>query len=89
MSLEALIEDNQWVARQHLPVVDRNQHLVGSISFSDVKGYQPPEEIIFQEKKQRLADIFRKEASAWGYQAAHATVLKLDALFTWPVNVAL
>lgn len=65
MSLEALIEDNQWVARQHLPVVDRNQHLVGSISFSDVKGYQPPEEIIFQEERHLPVEIVSLYWKGW------------------------
>ena len=41
------------------------------------------------QKRQALAVIFKAEASAWGYQAAHATVAKLDALLSWPVDVAL
>ena len=41
------------------------------------------------QKRQALAEIFKAEAEAWGYQAAHATVTKLDALLTWPVDVAL
>jgi len=42
-----------------------------------------------QEKRQRLAAIFKLEAASWGYQAAHATVTKLNDLVSWPVDIAL
>jgi hypothetical protein len=41
------------------------------------------------QKRQALAAIFRHEAAAWGFQAAHATLVKLEALITWPQNVSL
>lgn len=41
------------------------------------------------QKRAALAAIFKFEAAAWGYQAAHATVVKLDALVSWPVDIAL
>ena len=41
------------------------------------------------QKRTELVKIFKAEAEAWGYQSAHATVVKLDALVTWPVNIQL